>query len=230
MNENEALKRLLIEANEPGSLGITQDNLEEVPEWVEAGMAYFLQNPFQKQRPAGWRRALRYAAGIAAAIAVAMTVLYHTSPAARAWMDEVIRVVMTWREENTMFHFSGKQPEEVANSVWRPEWLPEGYEEYEVFDLSGATEIEYRDGEGRRLILTYFPVQEGYMLDMDNEHSDYREITLNGQAAYLFESNTEGKNSFLVFFDETGRMAFRLAGLMPGKELIQIAESMEQKN
>lgn len=229
MAKETQLRKLLIQANGPETLGITKETLEEVPSWVEAGMASLLRDPFRQGKKPGRGSVLRYAAGIAAAMAVLLATLYHTSPTARAWMDRVIHAVMTWGEESTMFHYSGRQPEDVADSVWRPGWVPEGYEEDQVFDLSGATEIEYRDGEGRRLILTYFPVQEGYMHDMDNEHSDYRELTLNGQPAHLFESNTEGKNSFLVFYDDTGRMSFCLMGLMPGEDLIKIAESMEQK-
>lgn len=233
-NELEAqIRALLFQANQPEVLGITRETLEEVPAWVEAKMAPFLADPFgyakRKARPM-WKLALRHAAAFLLAASVSLFVLYHVSPTARAWMDETFQTVVTWLDENTTFHFGGDQTEGTADDVWRPTWLPGGYVETRSVNLSGAMKVEFENGAGGYIDLHYVPVQEGYMFDVDNEHSDYSELTLNGQTAYFFDSNNEGKPSFLIWYNEEGTVAFRLTGELPGSDLIQIAESIIVQN
>lgn len=233
-NELEAqIRALLLQANQPEVLGITRETLEEVPAWVEAKMAPFLADPFgyakRKARPM-WKRALRHAAAFLLAASVSLFVLYHVSPTARAWMDEVFQTVVTWMDENTTFHFGGDQTDGTADDVWRPTWLPEGYEEVESKTLGEKSRVTFENGEGDFILLHYLPVQEGSMFDVDNEHSGYSEFTLNSQTAHLFDSNTKGKPSFLIWYNEEGTVAFRLTGELPDGDLVQIAESIIVQN
>ena len=233
-NELEAqIRTLLLQTNQPEVLGITRETLEEVPAWVEAQMAPFLADPFgyakRKARPL-WKRVLRHAAAFLLAASVSLFVLYHVSPTARAWMDEVFRVVTGWSDSHANFHFMGTQPEGTANDVWRPTWLPERYDEVESKTIGDRQRVEFENGAGGYILLHYMPVQEGYMFDVDNEHSDYSELTLNGQNAYLFDSDTKGKPSFLIWYNESETIAFRLIAELPGSDLIQIAESIIVQN
>lgn len=227
------IRALLLRANRPEALGITQDTLEEVPDWVEARMAPILADPFgyakRKARPL-WRKVAGYAAGVALAVSLSLFSLYHVSPTARAWMDQAIQVVATWMDVHTTFHFAGAQTEGGVEDTWRPEWLPEGYVETRAVDLSGAQKVEFENQQEDRIRFVYMPVQEGYMVDVDNEHSDYSEVVINGQTASLFDSNTEGRPSYLIWYNETGTVAFELMAELPGSDLIQIAESIVVQN
>lgn len=223
------LGQLLLRASQPQVLGLTRDQLEPVPEWVEEQMAAILADPFgyaRKRTRPRWRKVLERAALLAAACALTLFTLYHVSPSAQAWMDRAFRTVTTWWAEHTTFHFTGDQPAGTADDRWRPEWLPEGYEETREVDLSGAKKVVFENEEGERLILEYFPVQEGYMIDLDHEHSDYSEIRINHQTAHLFDSNTPGKPSYLVWYSEEQTVVFELVARFPGDVLIRIAESM----
>lgn len=227
------IRALLLRANRPEALGITQDTLEEVPDWVEARMAPILADPFgyakRKARPL-WRQVAGYAAGVALAVSLSLFTLYHVSPTAQAWMDQAIRVVATWMDVHTTFHFSGAQTEGGVKDTWRPEWLPEGYVETAYKDIGGKKRVIFEGGEENVITFHYMPVQEGHMFDVDNEHSDYSEVVINGQTASLFDSNTEGRPSYLIWYNEAGTVAFRLIAELPGSDLIQIAESVVVQN
>jgi len=56
------------------------------------------------------------------------------------------------------------------------------------------------------------------------------EITLNGQAAYLYSTDEENWPSHLVWFSEDGGVSFYLMAYVPGEELVELAESVEQIN
>ena len=227
------IRGLLLRANQPEALGITRETLEEVPVWAETKMAPFLADPFgyakRKTRPL-WKRWARQAAVVLLAVSVSLFALYHTSPTAKAWMDRAFQVVVTWLDENTTFHFGGQQPAGTAADRWRPTWLPEGYVETRAVDLSGATKVVFENGAGEYIELHYAPVQEGYMFDTDNEHADYSEIILNSHVASLFDSNTAGKPSVLIWYNESGTVAFQLTAELPGSNLLQIAESIIVQN
>lgn len=224
---------LLLRANQPEALGITWETLEEVPAWAETKMAPFLADPFgyakRKTRPL-WKRWARQAAAVLLAVSISLFVLYHTSPTAKAWMDRAFQVVVTWLDENTTFHFGGQQPAGTAADRWRPTWLPEGYLEVEAKTIGSRQRVEFENDVGNLIQLHYMPVQEGSMFDVDNEHSDYSELILNGQTAYLFDSNTEGKPSYLIWYNETGTVTFRLMAELSGGDLLQIAESVIVQN
>lgn len=230
---DELIRGLLLRANQPEALGITRENLEEVPAWVETQMASFLADPLgyarRKTRPV-WKRTLRYAAAFLLTVSMSLFTIYQVSPTARAWMDEVFQVVVTWMDKNTTFHFGGEQTEGTADDIWRPTWLPEGYVETRSVNLSGAMKVRFENHIGGSIVFEYMPVQEGYMLDVDNNHSNYSVIVLNGQAAYLFESSTVGKPSFLIWHNEAETVAFQLTAELPIGDLIQIAESVIVQN
>ena len=85
-------------------------------------------------------------------------------------------------------------------------------------------EITYQNEYGEKIYFEY-SIPSG-ALTIDNEHSDYSEIEINGCKAHLFASNTEGKPSFLLWTDEKEKVFFMLEGEAPPEDLIRMAESI----
>ena len=102
--------------------------------------------------------------------------------------------------------------------------LPEGYEEVEVWDVGVVCVTTYRNEEGEELYFEYSAPSGA--LTIDNEHSDYSEIEINGCKAHLFASNTEGKPSFLLWMNKEETAFFMLQGEAPPEDLIRMAESI----
>lgn len=223
------LRRILLEANTPEALGVPAE-LEPVPAELEVRMARFLQDPFRaakRTRLPRWRRVLTNVACVLLALSLTLGGILFVSPTARAWAGRVIDMLITWTEEgSTSFIFTGPQTEDTTERSWRPAYLPEGYEETKIRQMARHYRIEFENEEGQMIAFIYQPVKEGYMFDMDNEHSDYSEIIMNGRTAYLFDSNTEGRPSCLIWFSEKGGVGFQLLGELTGAELIEIAESV----
>lgn len=227
----EELRRLLLEASAPEALGLAEEELEEVPVEVDRAVRSRLRSgrrgPARHPRR-GCRRNLVQAACAGLVLVVGLGWLVTVNPAARAWAEKVVSVLFFWHDEYADFTFTGEQPWGNADDVWKPAYLPEGYEEVESRDLEGAVRhsIFYENASGGTLDFDYVSVEQGCQFNLDNEHSDYRRLTLNGQPAHLFDTNTEGRPSFLVWFNESGSIAYRLIGEMPGEELVKVAESV----
>ena len=224
--EDDALRELLLRANLPEALDLPE-GLEPVPDALEERMASFLARPFaagRRKKPL-WARVLRTAAGLLLVLSLTAGAVLWASPAARVWAAELARMLMVWTDVSADFLFHGGDGAETDLSCWRPTWLPEGYEEVEVWAPGGIYKITYENAEGQSLTLRCISPNTS-AVSMDNEHSDYSEITINGSKAYLLVSNAEGWQSSLIWTNEENSVMFILRGYISAEDLIRMAESV----
>ena len=224
--EDGALRELLLQANLPEALDLPE-GLEPVPDALEERMATFLARPFaagRRKKPL-WARVLRTAAGLLLVLSLTAGAVLWASPAARVWAAELARMLMVWTDVSADFLFHGGDGAETDLSCWRPTWLPEGYEEVEVWAPGGIYKITYENAEGQSLTLRCISPNTS-AVSMDNEHSDYSEITINGSKAYLLVSNAEGWQSSLIWTNEENSVMFILRGYISAEDLIRMAESV----
>ena len=224
--EDDALRELLLRANLPEALDLPE-GLEPVPDALEERMAPFLARPFvagRRKKPL-WARVLRTAAGLLLVLSLTAGAVLWASPAARVWAAELARMLMVWTDVSADFLFHGGDAAETDLSCWRPTWLPEGYEEVEVWAPGGIYKITYENAEGQSLTLRCISPNTS-AVSMDNEHSDYSEITINGSKAYLLVSNAEGWQSSLIWTNEENSVMFILRGYISAEDLIRMAESV----
>ena len=224
--EDGALRELLLRANLPEALDLPEA-LEPVPDALEERMAPFLARPFaagRRKKPL-WARVLRTAAGLLLVLSLTAGAVLWASPAARVWAAELARMLMVWTDVSADFLFHGGDAAETDLSCWRPTWLPEGYEEVEVWAPGGIYKITYENAEGQSLTLRCISPNTS-AVSMDNEHSDYSEITINGSKAYLLVSNAEGWQSSLIWTNEENSVMFILRGYISAEDLIRMAESV----
>ena len=224
--EDGALRELLLRANLPEALDLPE-GLEPVPDALEERMAPFLSRPFaagRRKKPL-WARVLRTAAGLLLVLSLTAGAVLWASPAARVWAAELARMLMVWTDVSADFLFHGGDAAETDLSCWRPTWLPEGYEEVEVWAPGGIYKITYENAEGQSLTLRCISPNTS-AVSMDNEHSDYNEVTINGSKAYLLVSNAEGWQSSLIWTNEENSVMFILRGYISAEDLIRMAESV----
>ena len=224
--EDGALRELLLQANLPEALDLPE-GLEPVPDALEERMAPFLARPFaagRRKKPL-WARVLRTAAGLLLVLSLTAGAVLWASPAARVWAAELARMLMVWTDVSADFLFHGGDAAATDLSCWRPTWLPEGYEEVEVWAPGGIYKITYENAEGQSLTLRCISPNTS-AVSMDNEHSDYSEITINGSKAYLLVSNAEGWQSSLIWTNEENSVMFILRGYISAEDLIRMAESV----
>lgn len=225
--EDDALRELLLRANLPEALDLPE-GLEPVPDALEERMAPFLARPFaagRRKKPL-WARVLRTAAVLLLVLSLTAGAVLWASPAARVWAAGLARMLMVWTDVSADFLFPGGDAAETDLSCWRPTWLPEGYEETKVWVTDGLHEITYQDKKGHTFYFTYMLLGSSSEVKIDNEHSDHSEVKINGHDAQLFETNTEGKPSFLIWMDEDETTSFILEGDISGEDMIQVAESI----
>lgn len=192
--------------------------------------ARLLADPFgyarRRARPL-WKRAVRTAACILLCAGIAFGGLMAFSPEARAW---VAQIVAEWRETHTEYTFTGAPEPGADVGVWRPGYVPEGFEEIERLDLERVGYIVYENADGLNIRFTYRLMSSSGSFSNDNEHSDYYQITVGGNPADLYVSTQADKRSYLIWTDEDLGMAYKLSSEVDYKELITMAESVKKIN
>jgi hypothetical protein len=134
-------------------------------------------------------------------------------------------VIIQWFDKYTQFDFKSDSTE-VEFKEYTLGYLPEGFVETDYFSADGYTSVEYRDLKGNDIIFDY-AISENITIALDNEHSTYSVISLNGSEAHLFESNEEGSRSHLLW--EDNGYTFKITALLNAEEIIKIAENIKIK-
>jgi len=187
-----------------------------------------LADPFgyarRRARPL-WKRAVRTAACILLCAGIAFGGLMAFSPQARAW---VVQMIAEWRETHTKYTFTGEPRPDAGVGVWRPSYVPEGFEETDSLSWEQVGYVTYQAEDGRWIDFTYMLMDGHGGFSNDNEHSDYCQITIKDYPADLYISNTQGKSSHLIWVAEDLQIAYALSSQINYQELISMAESVEK--
>lgn len=135
------------------------------------------------------------------------------------------------REQNktdTVYRFRG---EDVKNDrIYRPAWLPEGYEEQSILLNPGFTAITYGNAGGRVFHLICMPMQQGGAIGIDPETARERPVQINGNPGTLYLESDPKKNSALVWFDERANLSFTLSARLRRRDILHIARSVSSSD
>ena len=170
-----------------------------------------------------WKKTLRMVACILLALATLFGSVMALSPSARAW---VVRMYTEWREEFTKFSFFGSRTEDFVTSDWRPEYMPEGFNEDAVNVTGNITRVTYKNLAGSEIYFRYYSLRRKASFNVDNEHTIPQNITVLNNPAVLYNTNDENYHSHLTWMDLDDDTAFMLSGFIGEQELVQIAESV----
>lgn len=228
---DDILYAALVVLNTPEYLELPDEPFPTSPEF-EAKMENMTADPngYEKRyrravRPL-WRKVLTTAAAVLLVLSVSLAGVMAVSPTARAWVE---RVVVEWLEEYVGIHFKGE--DQSVGATWRPMWLPDGFTEVDSDENTppGYGYILYENGDGVQIDFNYAPIEEGNQFFVDEENSEYQEIVINGEKAYLFIAYNGSKYNFLVWSNSDKIVGFRLMSLLDSEGLIEIAKSVEIK-
>lgn len=180
-----------------------------------------LKAPFQAARPQ-WRRALRTAAVILLALALAAVALW-ANPTTRAWVE---RYILQHGRTMDEYSFYG-QLVAIDVSKIRPDYVPDGFAEISAEEVHENWYITYENEDGDQIRFWILGIEEGNGLLFDNEHSICTDITIKGIKGQLYAAISPEYNSRLLLFDDESGRLYYFVGRQPSDELMKMAESMK---
>ena len=168
-------------------------------------------------------RALRAAACLLLALLLSGCAVLAVSPEAREAFEGWVRSVYY---DTLVYTYTGPQGESPKDMLYRPLWLPEGYEVYDESPNLSLPMASYRnEAEEDITLITYGSVESMSLNIVMEEDVVEKQVLVAGKKADLY-LDSGGGSSFLIWTDDEQHLMFVLIGHFTEKEALRIAESV----
>ena len=150
---------------------------------------------------------------------------------------------LVWEDENKQRIFwitstlDGETMVKIAESVeaqevpkpqvvYQPTWIPKGYSQSLVPELSGQVNVLYKDDEGHTMLFAY--ANSSSTLNLFSESAIVpSKVTINDIPADFYLDEDDTQTNFLVWINPENDMIFWIGGKFSKEIMIRIAESVE---
>lgn len=175
-------------------------------------------------------QAARRVAAVFLAALIGAGVWLAVDAEARAAFSSWVREVY---EEHIVYRFFG-EPAAKELPAYRITWLPDGYEEVDIFDSGETYNVLYQKGDDlmSAFIFDYRFVQSGTLsvMEIDNASYIHKIIDMNGVQADFYEALIPNETNNLIWVDEDVVVVFELNGFLDESVMMHIAESIVLTN
>ena len=227
------LRRAMLAATEEAFRDVLDapDTLPPASPRHERSMQRMCRDPLawaRRQARPIWQQALRTAAMLALACALAFAALLTASPEARA---RVKNWFVEYRDRDVFYNYTGDSPEGAMPRYVLSD-IPDEYTLESIFapDGGGIVEYLYRNADGQHLIFSYVSIQQGSAVSFDTDKAVVTDVTVHGCPGLLIEPTTsESASNALTWVDEDLHLQFTIDGCMSLDELCEIARSVRKK-
>jgi hypothetical protein len=182
----------------------------------------------RKSKRGVWaRKAKHFLNRAAAVLAIFVMVGFALTMSVSAVRVQVLNTIIEYGEKFFGVRFGGAADENAGNAVYvYPEYIPDGYEMEFDNEMPIGKDILYSNGEtGDSIGFLQLLKSEGMGHTFDGEHADMPyELMDQGRSLLIFESNTEGYPSYIVW--ESDAMFYELSASLPVDEIVKIAKSI----
>ena len=138
------------------------------------------------------------------------------------WVKEVY-------ETSYIYRFFGSDQEVPTEEmvVYRPTYIPSGYQLVEESEHDGRYMSAYTNESGYLAIFSCLPNigSVTFLVDTDGAET-YKQVLVNGSCAEMYLDPGEGESSVLIWMDENKEYIFRFSASFSETELIKFAESV----
>lgn len=101
-------------------------------------------------------------------------------------------------------------------------YIPEGFYEVGKDKLAGMYVLDYENAGGEELNLTYY---KSGTSNLDNEHYDITDVTVNGSSGQYFSSRDEKFMNMLIWYNDKG--CFIISSTLNQNEILKVAENIK---
>ena len=170
---------------------------------------------------------------------------YVSNISADLYIDNTSGAVnhLVWEDENKQRIFwitstlDGETMVKIAESVeaqevpkpqvvYQPTWIPKGYSQSLVPELSGQVNVLYKDDEGHTMLFAY--ANSSSTLNLFSESAIVpSKVTINDIPADFYLDEDDTQTNFLVWINPENDMIFWIGGKFSKEIMIRIAESVE---
>ena len=197
--------------------------LPEEPHSFSPAFERKMKKLLRRGRHPVWYKTLHAAACLLLALLLSGCAVLAVSPEAREVFVGWVRSVYY---DTLVYTYTGPDGKAPENMLYRPLWLPEGYEVYDESPNLSLPIASYRNEAGEDItLITYGSVESMSLNIVQEEDVVEKQVLVAGKKADLY-LDSGGDSSFLIWTDDEQHLMFVLIGHFTEKEALRIAESV----
>ena len=208
--------------------------LEELPseEILSEDEALTFSPAFERKMKKLIRRAdhpIRYriaqaAACLLLAVLLSGCTVLAVSPEVRAafvgWVREL-------SEGWSVYHYFGEKKDSLEDIIYRPTWVPDGYEVISEYSNPRNVKIEYKKTDEELAMFSYTMYTTSMEAQVESDGIEVKHILIDGHSADLYLDPDPGKENVLIWMNDEAGALFTISASFSGDEIIKMAESVE---
>ena len=132
-------------------------------------------------------------------------------------------------EEYFVYYFTGDIRSSSEDFAFSPSWLPDGYTESFISELSGQTIMVFENENKEQLTFGYSKNLGYWKLYVDIDNSEVRQVEVSGQIADMYSSSSNESAKHLVWIDENIDCVFFISANLSEDTIVQIAEGISRQ-
>lgn len=175
----------------------------------------------QKQCQA-WHKMVRFAAAVIITVTITFGAVMAASPTARAAVVQWVREIY----ENSMIYRFFSETTEDTLPLYRLDWIPEGFEETDVF----YNDIRYKalylnDETGQGFVFEYYYMDDSTApMVIPGDGCVLEQTKINGNPADYYQESDGADTNILMVFDEENNICFSVSATLDKDSIFTIAE------
>lgn len=150
------------------------------------------------------------------------SVLTFSVEARAAFVGWVREAYDTW----FVYHYSDATQETPQNTIYRPTWIPNDYEEEHELGQLNRVSVIYKNSDGNMLVFSYSYDPSSIALYVDHEYKHVEQVEIGNNYADLYMDQREGAANEIVWTDSETGTFFLISAPLSDIELLKIAESI----
>ena len=182
-----------------------------------------IQQLQEKERRNTHRRSIvRRVAAVFLAIVLGAGIWLATDSQARAAVAKWFREVY---ETHIVYRFTGEAPGGEL-PIYKPTWIPDGYEEGAVVGTETVQTLVYQKGEDA-FTITYYWMSEERIGELIGTDGEGKAVSVKGNQGYFYPAAGEGSTNDLVWVDERANIQFGISAYLAEEDIMRMAESLK---
>ena len=180
----------------------------------------------RRQSNIRFKRAMRAATRIAASLGIVLVVFTAVIFSVEASRNFVINTLIQWQSDHASFNFENSKDDTFNFKGYSPEYIPSGFERVSLNSSDASCLAVYQNQDGEQITIR-LTLAESSDISIDTDNTDYSEITVNQDKAYLFKAKAKGDVSVIIW--QHDGIAFKVNSAIDYSEILRIAENISKK-
>ena len=162
---------------------------------------------------------------IAACFIVILVLSSATLLSVEATRNVILNTFVNQFGKYTQIQFQDSSADGQQMDIFRPAYLPEGYKKISEEIYGNSALLVYSNESDTEIVLKQRKAEEGTSL-IDNENTNYTEVDISGNTAYLFKAVKDDNYNVLLW--KSHDVVFELTSKVNSDELIRMGNSLEK--